>query len=117
MSGFDAMVSAHVRGLVTSPLHRGEPVAYAFKSGAADRPLNAMVIRPAMAPAMSGARRVGKHRAIVVIANHATEGVTQVVDGDAIKLAIERGGPIVECRIREVVLNEGGSWHLEVQAP
>lgn len=117
MSGFDAMIAAHMRGIVTSPLHRGEAVTYVFKSGATPRTINALVKRPPIQAAAPGAGRVGKHRAIVVLANHATEGVTTVTDGDAIRLAMVRGGTVVECRIREVLLDEGGAIHVEVQSP
>lgn len=116
MSGFDAMIAAHMRGIVTSPLHRGEPVTYVFQAGGT-RAVNAMVMRPPMQAAAPGARRVGKIRLVVILANHATEGVTTVADGDAVRLPVERGGAVVECRIREVLLNEGGAIHLEVQSP
>lgn len=116
MSGFDDMVSAHLRGIVTSPLHRGEQVTYVFKSGE-ERAIPAVVHREGGMQSAAGVQ-TKKRRAVVVIPFGATDGITEVTDGDRILLAIDKkGGEVVSCRIREVILQTGGSFHVEVQAP
>ena len=92
-----------------------ESITYRFQSGAADRTFNAIVKRLDLQQ-IPGAPQVTKRRAHVEIPRHAADGVTAVVAGDSVVVALRMGDTAAECRIRRVVAQDDALFVVEVEA-
>lgn len=107
-------MARHARTALTRPDHLGETVTYRFKSGAADREVRAVVRRldlesDPLTP------QTAKRRAILSIPVDDVEGITTVVNGDKVILAMRLGAETSVCRVRRIVSQNAGMFRLEVE--
>lgn len=89
----------------------GENVEYYFAAGG-QRTIHAEVSRQGRVRSDDG--DLVYEVTIVVIPNHATNGVTAIADGDEIEVAMREGGVAERCRNVSLISQDAGAWTLEV---
>lgn len=109
-------MARHARTTLTRPDHFGEEAVYLFKSGAENRTVRCVVERLDVEPGAPNVPQVARLRAVVAIPRDATVGVTTVVPGDRLQLAMRIGSASVTTRIRRIVSQDEGMFLLEVEA-
>lgn len=95
--------------------HFGEELVYAFKAGGT-RTVRAVVDRLDIEPAMPGQPQIKVRRAHVCIPRDATLGITAVVNGDKVTMAMRVGEAPEVARVRRIVTQDEGFFLVEVES-
>lgn len=98
-------------------MHGGESVTFVPKVGDSVT-FSAKVVRQGLTTAATGAERALRRRALVILP-HADEngenGITGFAEGDRLLCVLQRGRPAQSCRIINLVTENAGGYHVEVQ--
>lgn len=94
----------------------GEHITYVFKDGSPNRTVLAVVDRQDVEPAAGNVQQVARLKAIVEIPNNATDGITSVVPGDKVILAMRLGDVVSTARVTRVLSQDEGMFRVEVVA-
>lgn len=89
----------------------GEALIVHPKNGDPDVPVFGVVDRIGVVRDDNG---VAFEVATIVIPNGGTNGTTALTTGDQITVAMVEGGPTAKARVREIISQDPGAWHVEV---
>lgn len=94
----------------------GEHITYVFKDGSPNRTVLAVVDRQDVEPAAGNVQQVARLKAIVEIPNNATDGITAVVPGDKVLVAMRLGDIVTTARVTRILSQDEGMFRVEVVA-
>jgi hypothetical protein len=112
----DDLMARHAQDVLFRPDHFGEEVVYRFASGAQSRTLRAVVDRLDVEASTPGSPQVGRRRAVVIIARHATQGVSTVAAGDSLLCVMREGEAAKVAKIKRIVSQDSATFTLEVES-